>query len=257
MYKKFLKKYEVLEKGSRQRKMSFNPETDEERNQRLSPKTLVQKIHEKINAKGGLTDKLGLPKLAASEKLYSEDEVIQMIKNSMYLFSEMTKEQFSEEELEKGIKDAFRTGLSVLGLIHGASYIGQHKPLEIQQKESISRLPASEEKQRFSTSNSYRDLENRNFVKAINMSQGSKPMTSKEYDEAIKRADNLFEEYGHHGPHTAYAWNQGPNFRKEYFEFPEHGDYKQTDFVQEYSKNRNKIEKTPYEPIKISDKTSE
>ena len=56
-------------------------------------------------------------------RTFSEEEAKRAIK---YFVMEKAQEyDYTPEELEKGFKNALKTGLSVLGLIHGAHYMGQ------------------------------------------------------------------------------------------------------------------------------------
>ena len=63
------------------------------------------------------------PKLVKAEKVFSEEEVVAMIK-SFIIDKALQHPEIPIEELEKGFGNAFKTGLTVLGLIHGAHQIG-------------------------------------------------------------------------------------------------------------------------------------
>ena len=94
MYKKVLEKYETMEKSSLE--SQSNPST---------------------------------------EKTYSKEEAIEMIKKSISKSLEGhvgIENEGAEEILEKGIKDAFGKGLTVLAMLHGAHYMGDSpgKPSE-------------------------------------------------------------------------------------------------------------------------------
>lgn len=138
-------------------------ESDEERDARLGPKTAIQKINEKINTKGGLTDKLGVPKLAASEKQISD-----LVKNIISDFkNELNKDYYTEEQavdmlksfilkkyeenpeiLEKSdIRTAFKNGLTFLALVNAAYYAGQDKTDQkpLPEPQAIERVKPSED----------------------------------------------------------------------------------------------------------------
>jgi len=75
-----------------------------------------------------------------AEKTYSREEAIEMIKKSI---SESTKGyEGTEEVLEKGIKDAFAKGLTVMAMIHGAHYMNQSPgaPSERQKSPTYQRI---------------------------------------------------------------------------------------------------------------------
>ena len=71
-------------------------------------------------------------KMAASEKTYSQEEVIGMIRKSIQESLVGVENEGVEEILEKGVKDAFAKGLTVLAMIHGTHYMSQlpNKPSE-------------------------------------------------------------------------------------------------------------------------------
>ena len=203
MYKDFLEQIEKLEKGSRQRKMSFNLESDEERNQRLAPKTPVQKINEKINAKGGLTDKLGVPKLAASEKEISHKEAKDMLKELVI----RKCEEFQDvdlEILEKNIARAFKNGISLLGLITGAHYMSPQEPTQkqinppAQERNIASEQQATQTPKSYSNKQNFRGNQVRNFLKAISMNESSGGVDTdhKTMQHGIHAGDAAIGKYG-------------------------------------------------------------
>ena len=57
---------------------------------------------------------------------FSEEQVIGFLKE--FIEKELQKhvgKNLSEEELRKSLRQAFKTGLTVVGLIHGANQMGQ------------------------------------------------------------------------------------------------------------------------------------
>jgi hypothetical protein len=152
-------------------------ESDEERNQRLAPKTPIQKINEKINAKGGLTDKLGVPKLAASEKQISHKEAKDMLKELVMRKCEEFQ-HVDPEILEKNVARAFKNGISLLGLITGAHYMSPPEPTQEQlnppaQERSIASEQIEKPKIQSSSNTSFRANQIENFLKAISMNESS------------------------------------------------------------------------------------
>jgi len=157
-----------------------------------------------------------LLRMAASEKTinsegtFSEQEAIDMIKYLLMQKFEENKE-FTLEELEKNWKTAFRTGLTVLGLIHGAHYIGQDRPIEKQSsikeqspKESVQKIKqkkeeASEKIDR-SPSSQQEDHENKinSFLSTISMneSSGGKNTDHVQMKHGIHAGDSAIGQYG-------------------------------------------------------------
>lgn len=71
-----------------------------------------------------------------NKEYYEKEEVVDMLKNLILKKSEEYK-GIEEQILEKNWKKAFKTGLSLLGLIHGAHYVGQDGGLPTKQPEEI------------------------------------------------------------------------------------------------------------------------
>jgi hypothetical protein len=91
-------------------------------------KSIIEQI-EKLE-KDNLTDRLEIPNLTSSERLYSEEEIIEALKKYTYIYANLMKNEIKEEELEKNIKKILGAGLSALTLIHGADNLGQNKNID-------------------------------------------------------------------------------------------------------------------------------
>jgi hypothetical protein len=162
-------------------------------------------------------------------------------------------EGLTEEELEKSVKDAFRAGLTVLGLIHGAHYMGSPTSFDrpapkasVEDKREMKRVPGS-----------FKDKQVKNFVRAVHGHRPEGSMSSREFDNHVNRAYELHGQYGGDEEKMAYAWGQGSKFKPQDFEDKSHQNYKEHHSVENYQKNRRNIEKTPAKPDLTPGKFSE
>lgn len=79
--------------------------------------------------------------LEKKEETFSEEEAIKIVRD--FILQKFENNDLDEEELKKGIRQALATGLSVLGLIHGAHYMSpENKP---QQPSQFAEKPSSDD----------------------------------------------------------------------------------------------------------------
>lgn len=118
--------------------------------------------------------------------------------------------EVSEEELSKSVKNAFRTGLTVLGMIHGAHHIGQqptaNEALTQDQKQAQTRSIASAREDAKKEGmeiydkhqKSYKNKKIDSFLKAISMneSSGGKNTNHKTMESGIHSGDAAIGRYG-------------------------------------------------------------
>jgi len=198
MYKSLLEKIERLEKGSRQRRMKFNPETDVPAQERQKVEGDMYSPNEKINLraanlppalpadakkKPNVTDHLvlppvsSIPKLTASEKQISHKEAKDMLKE-LVIKKCQEFQNVNPELLEKNITRAFKNGISLLSLITGSHYMSPQEPTQEQlnpptQERSIASKQIEKPKIQSSSNTSFRANQIRNFLKAISMNESS------------------------------------------------------------------------------------
>lgn len=127
-------------------------------------------------------------------KTYSSEEVFHTIAERLVAKS-ASYTGFTEEELHKGMKNAFKTGLSVLGLIHGAHYIDSadtKKPAPRSVERSVSSMS------RPSPKGSIKNNNIQNFLKAISMneSSGGKNMNHRTMNSGMHKGDTAHGMYG-------------------------------------------------------------
>jgi hypothetical protein len=147
-----------------------------------------------------------LLRMAASEQTFSEQEAIDMIKCLlMKKFEEY--DHFTPEELEKNWKNAFKTGLTGLGLVNGAHYIGQDKPIDYKSqkapKERVinnveAKKPVLEDKIGRSPSSDSNENKTNNFLKAISMNESSGGINTdhQQMKRGIHAGDSAIGQYG-------------------------------------------------------------
>lgn len=142
-----------------------------------------------------------------SEKTYSEQQVAEMITNLVLKKSKEYPEA-SVEDLSKGFKDAFKTGLTVLGLIHGAHALYQQEPakkISPEQKRSEqtqiqqARSDAKKQGQDILSGKSGKDRQAKidGFLKAVSMneSSGGKNLKHQKMKHGIHTGDSAIGEY--------------------------------------------------------------
>ena len=130
----------------------------------------------------------------------SEEDAIVLVKGQIQKSLESHAGEFSEEELQKSIRNAFKTGLSVLGLIHGAHYMGA-SPEELSPARTIAQervVEAPEKKE--SAPQSFRDKKISNFLKATSAveSSGGRDTNHQRFgaDHPMHPNDAAIGEYG-------------------------------------------------------------
>lgn len=134
------------------------------------------------------------------KKTYSSDQVVRMVRERL-LEKSQSYPECSEEELEKNIKNAFKTGLSVLGLIHGAHYFDKpdtQQPAPRSIERTIAAKPDPKVNMRPTVEGSYKDKSIKNFLKAISMNEtsGGKDMDHKTMKHGIHAGDTAHGLYG-------------------------------------------------------------
>lgn len=145
-----------------------------------------------------------------SEITISEEEAVEMIKSLIKRQIEKhAKNPISEEELQKGLKHAFKTGLTVLGMIHGAHYIGQPDSVEslkpaqvkVQERNPSSTKPVNKEDDynlHKKNPGSYKNKKIDSFLQAISMVESSdgKNVNHKRLKNGIHAGDAAVGSYG-------------------------------------------------------------
>lgn len=152
--------------------------------------------------------KLKIQEMSKSES-FSEDEVMEMLKNTVINKANSSDKDISEEELSKSVKNAFRTGLTVLGMIHGAHHMGQpaaNEALTQDQKQAQTRSIASAREEAKNEGmaiyekhkQSYKDKKINNFLKAIEMNESSGGINTnhKRMNSGIHSGDAAVGNYG-------------------------------------------------------------
>ena len=141
------------------------------------------------------------PDLKSSEKTLSEEYALKAIKTLLLDKSE-SFEGYTSEQLEKGFKSAFRTGVSVLGLIHGTQHF---TPSTSDNNAELKRDPASQvrempnnKKPSSAIKGSFKDKKISNFLKAISMSEssGGKNLHHEQMKSGIHAGDSAIGQYG-------------------------------------------------------------
>ncbi len=175
------------------------------------------------------------------EKTFSEDDIKVMLKN--FIIDKASEyPELTEEQLEKGLKNAFKTGLTVMGLIHGAHHIGQmDESAPAPREERVS-------KPRPFSSTSYGGKQVKNFLGTVgNLSSSNirgmdsdtgddhlssvinryKSMSDEEVDQHLEKfpsnramiethhAGNIFREHGGNFKGMTASWNKQPEKPQE------------------------------------------
>ena len=143
-----------------------------------------------------------------SEKDFSEQDVLNMIAHLLMSKSEEYTD-VDIEELRKNWKNAFKTGLTVLGMIHGAHYIGQgqqakKQPITPKVRESQQReIKQAGDQARSEAEAIFKKSDNREknigkFLKNISMieSSGGKNTNHREMKAGIHSGDSAIGSYG-------------------------------------------------------------
>jgi len=190
-----------------------------------------------------------LETLAKSETLestnvrstYSEKEVLDMLKDTLIKKSEKYKD-IPIEELKKNWKKAFSNGLTILGMIHGAHYMGSGDKGKDASRELASTKPTiqqvQEQKKPTGSDTSYRNKRINSFLKAIamNESSGGKNTRHERINSGIHAGDAAIGKYGlmpntvkelanrmgKENPMNIYSSMENKNIAKELKENPEH-----------------------------------
>jgi len=182
-----------------------------------------------------------IKKSEPEKDLISEEEAVLAIKQ--LLLKKSFKSKYTEEELEKSLRSAFRTGLTALSLIHGAHYMGQG-PSEVASKTKETMTSTSSEKPK-----NFKQKQIGRFVSAINTSSGAQNISDEDVQKQTQTATKLYDRFGGDESKMAYAWHKNPEISNDDFSSDEHSKYKENDMVEKYHQSRNIIEKTPYKPI--------
>jgi hypothetical protein len=147
--------------------------------------------------------------LSKKERTYSEEEVIEAIKECL-LKKSLENPDVDIDILQKSWKKAFANGLTVLGLVHGAHYMGSPdgRPSERQKSPTYQRIhqemqakkmrnPASED-QSFQAPEEDRETKVKNFLSTISMneSSGGKNINHKKMQSGIHAGDSAIGQYG-------------------------------------------------------------
>jgi len=196
----------------------------------VNPHQLITSKLQGIDDKGQLNrevKQMAQPaKMAASEKTYSQEEVIEMMRKSISDSLVGVENEGAEEILEKGLRNAFAKGLTVMAMIHGAHYMGQSpgKPSERmksptyqkvqEQREVKSRGPAEFKSDEEQIQQAYddaqadaksiiekhtgKDARIKNFLQAIelNESSGGKNTKHKTMESGMHSGDTAIGNYG-------------------------------------------------------------
>lgn len=148
-----------------------------------------------------------LKTIEKNQKTYTEQQIADMV---VELLLKKSKEypDVSPENLSKGFGDAFKTGLTVLGLIHGAHSLYQQEPAKkitpeekISQQREIEQARAGARKQGedILSGKSKKDRQAKidNFLKTISMneSSGGKNLNHKKMTSGIHAGDSAIGEY--------------------------------------------------------------
>ena len=198
-YKQLIKHMQTLEKGlPADGGSNNNVKTNPEHGKVVATSDELKSTH--LNG-------YNIKPLQASEKTFSEEEVVEMLKN---FISDKAVENsdVDMEDLENGMMNAFKNGISLLGLIHGAHYItsgnDQKAPSAISQEAQV-RGPSSVQpdsyipKDSLSTGkSSYKDDKISNFLKAIslNESSGGQNLNHPTMNSGIHKGDSAVGKYG-------------------------------------------------------------
>jgi len=148
-----------------------------------------------------------LKTIEKTQKTYSEQQIADMV---VELLLKKSKEypDVSTQSLSKGFGDAFKTGLTVLGLIHGADALYQQQPSKkitpqekISQQKEIEQARSGARKQGedILSGKSKKDRQAKidNFLKAVSMneSSGGKNLNHKKMTRGIHAGDSAIGEY--------------------------------------------------------------
>jgi hypothetical protein len=149
-------------------------------------------------------------KIEKQEKIYSQEEVIEIIKDCLIKKS-LKNSHIDIDLLEKSWRKAFANGLTVLGLVHGAHYIGSdsgqlserqksptyqriHQEMEAKKQ----RKPSSVEEGISSQPEQNKNSKIDSFLKTISMneSSGGKNLNHKKMKSGIHKDDSAIGQYG-------------------------------------------------------------
>jgi hypothetical protein len=148
--------------------------------------------------------------LSKQEKTYSEEEVLEAIKECL-LKKSLENPDVDIDTLQKSWRKAFANGLTVLGLMHGAHYMGSDggQPSERQKSPTYQRIhqemEAKKQKKPSSTDDSFfqepeqdRDSKIKGFLDTISMneSSGGKNLNHKKMNSGIHSGDAAIGQYG-------------------------------------------------------------
>lgn len=134
-------------------------------------------------------------KKAESEDEISEVEAIDIIKD--FIIKKSSNFNVSEEDLKKGAMQAFRTGVGLLGLIHGA-HLMTHPEANTNPASAVSEQKEQTVERKAAPEGSYKNKSIKNFLKGISMNESSGGINTdhEQMKSGIHAGDSAYGKYG-------------------------------------------------------------